>query len=137
MERVVVVFIIIVLGLLAVSVLVWWISTNPFRRPRLVAVNGWLWIDKYGKWHLTINVENFGDGDYKVQLTPSSIKVSIDGKQVKVIEVDPANFTVLAHNVGVLRLIVDYDPGNKNLVKVEILLPEKQELYVTASVERG
>lgn len=63
--------------------------------------------------------------------------MSIDGKQVKVIEVDPANFTVLAHNVSVLEFMVDYDPGNKNLVKVEILLPEKQELHITVSVERG
>jgi len=137
MIKAAVMFIIIVLGLLAIFILVYWISTNPFRRPRLIATEGWLWVDKYGKWHLTINIENFGNGDYKVQLTPSSIKVSIDGKQVKVIEVDPANFTVLAHSVGVLELMVDYDPRNKNLVKVEILLPEKQELYVTVSVERG
>lgn len=74
MRSAVVVFMIIVLGFLAVSVFIWWISTNPFRRPRLIATEGWLWVDEYGKWHLTINVENLGDGDYKVQLTPSSIK---------------------------------------------------------------
>ena len=136
MRNIVVVFIIIVLGLLAVFISFYLILTNPFRRPRLVAVNGWLWVDKYGRWYLTISVENLGDGDYKVQLTPSSIKVSIDGKQVKVIRVNTVNFTVLAHNVSVLEFMVDYDPGNKNLVKVEILLPEKQELYITVSVER-
>ncbi|RLE79585.1 MAG: hypothetical protein DRJ52_08140 [Thermoprotei archaeon] len=141
-STVIVVILIIVLAIAATFILFEWIFgflSSSTKKPRLSVIQAWLWQDNTGTWHLTLNIQNSGGGDYTATLSAANVQLKIyNTGTVTVTNIDPTNFSVPANGgAATLELTLGggYSPGNANVVKGQVKLPGHEALEFSATVE--
>lgn len=143
-STVLVLILIIVLAIAATFILFGWIFgflSFSTKKPRLSVIQAWLWQDSTRTWHLTLNIQNSGGGDYTATLSAANVHLTIFGTgAVTITNINPTNFSVPANGgAATLELTLGggYNPGNANVVKGQIQLPGHEAIEFSATVERG